>query len=126
MRTEPVLLVHGFASSFERNWREPGWADLLHEAGREVIGFDLPGHGNAPKPYEPEAYAHAMETVGATAEECWIVGDNLEWEVAAPQKLGLYAVWHDHLGDGLPPGSEVRPDRIIQSLSELLPREFSI
>ena len=63
MRTEPVLLVHGFASSFERNWREPGWADLLQEAGRQVIGFDLPGHGSAPKPYEPEAYAHLDEAV---------------------------------------------------------------
>ncbi len=40
-----MLLVHGFASSFERNWREPGWVDLLAESGREVIGVDLPGHG---------------------------------------------------------------------------------
>jgi pimeloyl-ACP methyl ester carboxylesterase len=63
VRTEPVLLVHGFASSFERNWREPGWADLLQEAGRDVIGFDLPGHGSAPKPYEPEAYAHLDQAI---------------------------------------------------------------
>ena len=57
MRTEPVLLVHGFASSFERNWREPGWVDLLTEAGREVIALDLLGHGTAPKPHDPAAYA---------------------------------------------------------------------
>jgi pimeloyl-ACP methyl ester carboxylesterase len=35
----------------------------LQEAGRQVIGFDLPGHGNAPKPYEPEAYANLDEAV---------------------------------------------------------------
>ena len=52
----PVLLVHGFASSFDRNWRDTGWVDLLGEAGREVIAVDLLGHGSAPKPHEPEAY----------------------------------------------------------------------
>lgn len=57
MSEPPVLLVHGLASSFERNWREPGWADLLADAGREVIGPDLLGHGTAPKPHDPAAYA---------------------------------------------------------------------
>jgi pimeloyl-ACP methyl ester carboxylesterase len=56
MGDPPVLLVHGFASSFERNWRDNGWVDLLEEAGREVIGPDLLGHGRAPKPHDPEAY----------------------------------------------------------------------
>lgn len=52
----PVLLVHGFASSFERNWREPGWVDLLADAGREVIAVDLPGHGEGPKSVDPADY----------------------------------------------------------------------
>ena len=46
----PVLLVHGFASSAEHNWRRPGWLDLLADCGRETIAIDLPGHGTAPKP----------------------------------------------------------------------------
>ena len=41
----PVLLVHGFASSAEHNWRQPGWLDLLADCGRETIAIDLPGHG---------------------------------------------------------------------------------
>src|SRR5262249_8101705 len=57
------MLVHGFASSFERNWREPGWADLLEEEGRPVIGVDLPGHGEADKPTDPAAYAALEESV---------------------------------------------------------------
>ncbi len=57
VRTEPVLLVHGFASSFEREWREPGWVDLISEAGREVIPLDVLGHGTAEKPHDPAAYA---------------------------------------------------------------------
>jgi pimeloyl-ACP methyl ester carboxylesterase len=56
MSDVPVLLVHGFASSFERNWREPGWVDVLEEEGHRVTGLDLLGHGQAPKPSEPEAY----------------------------------------------------------------------
>ena len=56
MADVPVLMVHGFASSFERNWREPGWVDVLQEEGHQVIGVDLLGHGAAPKPTDPEAY----------------------------------------------------------------------
>lgn len=56
MSGPPVLLVHGFASSFELNWRDFGWVDLLGDAGREVIAVDLLGHGDAPKPHDPEAY----------------------------------------------------------------------
>jgi pimeloyl-ACP methyl ester carboxylesterase len=63
VRSEPILLVHGFASSFEQNWREPGWVDLLQEAGRQVIPLDLPGHGRADKPHDPAAYANLSSAV---------------------------------------------------------------
>jgi putative hydrolase of the HAD superfamily len=69
---------------------------------------------------EAQAYHHALAALGVGAGEAWIVGDNLEWEVAAPQRLGIHAVWHDGYGSGLPPGCAVRPDRIIRSLPELL------
>jgi pimeloyl-ACP methyl ester carboxylesterase len=51
-----VLLVHGFGTSFAATWRHNGWADLLADAGRGVIGVDLLGHGTAPKPTDPEDY----------------------------------------------------------------------
>jgi putative hydrolase of the HAD superfamily len=38
-----------------------------------------------------------------------------------PQRLGIYAIWNDGYGVGLPRNSPVRPDRIIRRLSELLP-----
>lgn len=69
---------------------------------------------------EPQAYLHALEALNAQPEAVWMVGDNLEWEVAAPQRLGIYGIWHDHLGRGLPEQSQVRPDRIIRYLPELL------
>ena len=69
---------------------------------------------------EERAYLHAMEALGVTPGETWMVGDHLEWEVAAPQRLGIHAVWYDGFGRGLPRDSEIRPDLTIQRLAELL------
>ena len=52
----PVLLVHGWGGSFETTWRRSGFTELLADAGRPVIGVDLLGHGDAPKPHDPDAY----------------------------------------------------------------------
>jgi putative hydrolase of the HAD superfamily len=70
---------------------------------------------------EERAYLHAMQALGVTAPETWMIGDNLEWEVEAPQRLGIYAIWIDVHGEGLPAGTTIKPDRIIRSLTELLP-----
>ena len=69
---------------------------------------------------EEQAYVHALASLGVGAHEAWMVGDNLEWEVVAPQRLGIFAIWYDGYGVGLPPESPIRPDRIISSLPELL------
>jgi putative hydrolase of the HAD superfamily len=61
-----------------------------------------------------------MEVLGVGPHETWMVGDNLEWEIVAPQRLGIYAIWYDGYGVGLPRNSAIRPDRIIRRLSELL------
>lgn len=61
----PVLLVHGWGGSFANTWQRSGFTDLLADAGREVIGVDLLGHGTAPKPHEPEAYADLTERIYA-------------------------------------------------------------
>jgi pimeloyl-ACP methyl ester carboxylesterase len=64
----PVLLVHGFASSAEHNWRLPGWLDLLADCGRETIAVDLPGHGTAPKPADPAGYQGVEAHVAAAVQ----------------------------------------------------------
>jgi putative hydrolase of the HAD superfamily len=41
---------------------------------------------------EERAYTHAMAALGVGPRDTWMVGDNLEWEVAAPQRLGIHAI----------------------------------
>jgi pimeloyl-ACP methyl ester carboxylesterase len=57
---EPVVLVHGFASSKEVNWVNPGWVATLVRAGRRAIAFDNRGHGASTKLYEPALYHTAI------------------------------------------------------------------
>jgi putative hydrolase of the HAD superfamily len=74
------------------------------------IGIGKPDEG---------VYRRALDKLGAKPEETWMVGDNLEWDVQAPQRLGVFGIWLDFVGKGLPEASSVRPDRIIHSLAEL-------
>ncbi len=53
----PIMLVHGWGGSFATTWERSGFTALLADAGRSVVGVDLLGHGSAPKPHDPEAYA---------------------------------------------------------------------
>lgn len=56
---EPIVLVHGFASTKETNWVQPGWVTTLTRAGRRVIALDNRGHGASSKLYEPSVYHSA-------------------------------------------------------------------
>lgn len=53
----PVVLLHGWAGSYEETWHATGLDDLLADMGRSVLGVDLLGHGSAEKPHDPEAYS---------------------------------------------------------------------
>ena len=90
------------------------------DLARRFDHVQIEGEHGFGKP-EDRAYTHAMGALGVEPSQTWMVGDNLEWEIEAPQRLGIFAIWHDHLGDGLPADSPIRPDRIIRSIAELLP-----
>ncbi len=63
MSSPPVVLVHGWAGSYARTWAQTPLVPLLEDAGRHVIGVDLLGHGTAPKPHDPEAYADLTQRI---------------------------------------------------------------
>ena len=54
---EPVLLIHGFASSAKHNWIEPGWVSFLTGNGFRVVAIDNRGHGESDKLYDRALYA---------------------------------------------------------------------
>jgi pimeloyl-ACP methyl ester carboxylesterase len=53
---EPIILVHGFASSKNVNWVYPTWVSELKKYDRRVIALDNRGHGESSKLYDPEDY----------------------------------------------------------------------
>lgn len=56
-RDQPILLIHGFASSHAVNWVFPQWVKTLTGAGRRTVLYDVRGHGRSTKLYDPAAYA---------------------------------------------------------------------
>jgi pimeloyl-ACP methyl ester carboxylesterase len=54
---DPIVLVHGFASSKNVNWVYPTWVSDLRKDGRRVIAFDNRGHGESTKLYDPAQYS---------------------------------------------------------------------
>jgi len=55
-RDEPIVLIHGFASTHAVNWVFPHWVKLLTQDGRRVVAFDNRGHGRSDKLYDPADY----------------------------------------------------------------------
>src|SRR5476651_1507965 len=53
---DPILLVHGFASTKNVNWVYPAWVSELKKNGRRVIALDNRGHGDSAKLYDPAQY----------------------------------------------------------------------
>jgi pimeloyl-ACP methyl ester carboxylesterase len=77
-RHEPIVLVHGFASTHAVNWLFPQWVKTLTEDGRRVIVLDNRGHGRSEKIYDPAAYdltlmaedvARLLEHLGVAAAD---------------------------------------------------------
>lgn len=76
------------------------------------VGFGKP---------DERIYKMALSLFNVTSQDCWMVGDNLVWDVQAPQALGIHAIWYDYSGAGLPQNSSITPKHIIYDALELLP-----
>jgi putative hydrolase of the HAD superfamily len=78
----------------------------------------IEGEFGAGKP-DAVVYRHALSALGVRAEAAWMVGDNLEFDVDGPQRLGLRGVWLDRAGLGIPATTAIQPHRVIRTLAEL-------
>ncbi|SDR92615.1 alpha/beta fold hydrolase [Bradyrhizobium canariense] len=74
---DPVLLVHGFASSKNVNWVYPTWVSELKKNGYRVIALDNRGHGDSAKLYDSEQYH-----IGTMAGDVTALMDHLNIERA--------------------------------------------
>jgi len=74
---DPIVLVHGFASTKNVNWVYPTWTSTLAKAGRRVIALDNRGHGESAKLYDSEEYH-----VGIMAGDVRALMDHLNIERA--------------------------------------------
>jgi pimeloyl-ACP methyl ester carboxylesterase len=64
---EPIVLVHGFASSKNVNWVYPTWVSDLRKGGRRVIALDNRGHGESAKLYDAADYSIPIMAGDVTA-----------------------------------------------------------
>lgn len=139
---EPILLIHGFASTHRINWVAPGWAKTLTQAGRRAILFDNRGHGESEKLYDPEAYAtdimardalNLLDHLGVRRAD--VMGYSMGARIAsflarrAPERarslilggLGIHLVE----GVGLPPAiADAMEAPSLESLSDPMQRMF--
>ena len=69
---------------------------------------------------DPRVFLHTLDRLAIDSEDAWMVGDNLLNDIGGAQAVGIYGVWVDWRSGGLPENSSVKPDRIINSIVELV------
>lgn len=87
-----------------------------HLVIEEEVGFGKPDH---------RVFEYALNQLGVRPQDSWMVGDNLSVDVLPAQQLGIYGVWVDASGHGVPSALHVKtegpvePDRVVLSLRDL-------
>jgi putative hydrolase of the HAD superfamily len=106
-----ALLTNGGADPQRRKLERFGLTDAFDVVLVEgEVGFGKP---------DERIYRLALDRLGLDADAVWMVGDNLDWDVVAPKKLGIFSIWIDIKGKGLPSGLLTPPDVVLRTLSEL-------
>jgi putative hydrolase of the HAD superfamily len=70
---------------------------------------------------DSRVFTHTLQKLDIYAADAWMVGDDLGRDIAPCQPLGIFSVWVDWKGTGLPPSAKVTPDKIVSSIGGLLP-----
>jgi putative hydrolase of the HAD superfamily len=106
------LLTNGCSAFQRRKLRryelEPLFELILIEG---ELGYGKP---------DARVFRSALQHFGVSAQDTWMIGDNLDADIAGAQEVGITGIWHDAAGSGLPAQTRVVPGRVIRALSELL------
>ena len=108
-----ALLTNG---STEKQWGKirqfglTGFFDHIQVQGD--LGFGKP---------DVRAFRYALAALDVQPDQAWMVGDNLLADIEGAQRAGIFAVWIDAHGSGVDTRDGVTPDRVVNSIDELLP-----
>lgn len=69
---------------------------------------------------ELRVFQLALECLGVAPANAWMIGNDLELDIAPAAALGIASIWVDHAGGGLPPASPTWPTRTVTTLAEIL------
>ena len=111
----PILLIHGFASNRDVNWRLTGWIETLVKAGYRTISLDNRGHGESDAPHDSASYQTPRMAGDALAlldhlgvARCAVIGFSMGARIAAFMALAgperVRALVLGGLGSGLVDG----------------------
>jgi putative hydrolase of the HAD superfamily len=78
------------------------------------------GEFGAGKP-DRRVFQSLLSALQVDPTDTWAVGDNLEADVFGAMDLGIFGIWVDGRGRGLPDGLSRQPGRVITALTELRP-----
>jgi len=93
---EPIVLVHGFASTKEVNWVNPGWVSTLVRDGRRVVALDNRGHGQSTKLISPGDYHtdRMVDDVCALLDHLGLAGADVMGYSMGARICGFLAAHH--------------------------------
>jgi putative hydrolase of the HAD superfamily len=107
-----ALLTNGAGESQQKKIKRFGFSRYFPVRLIEgELGFGKP---------DQRVFETAMNKLDTTPGQTWMVGDDLQRDIAGAQKMGIYSIWCDYGRNGLHQGTKVKPDKIINNIAELL------
>tara|TARA_B110000014_G_scaffold122542_1_gene84187 strand:+ start:94 stop:756 length:663 start_codon:yes stop_codon:yes gene_type:complete len=114
--------LHGLVTTGKRTWVDNGWIDLVHDAGREALVIDLPGHGTE---FNPTSnfngnfldFVHERLPLGEVDVVGFSLGANLLLKLATTSPSKFRKIVVAGVGDSLFTPDESRGKKISRAIS---------
>lgn len=69
---------------------------------------------------DPRIFLAALDRLHVPAQAAWMIGDRLAFDIAVPRQLGMFTIWCNVAGRGLPEDPSIYPDWTIHALPEII------
>ena len=114
------VVSRGLLLALLTNGDSAGQRDKIRRFGLSVYfqAILIEGETGYGKP-GPRAFQAALEALGAVAGEACMVGDNLTWDIAGAQAVGIATIWVDRAGTGVPPDAPATPTWAVRGVDEV-------